>query len=341
MSTAPLTGLKVVELARILAGPWVGQTLADLGAVVIKVERPGAGDDTRHWGPPFVTAADGGDLGAAYFHACNRGKRSVAIDFEKPEGADLVRRLIASADVVIENFKVGGLEKYGLDHATQLAANPRLVWCSITGFGQDGPYAPRAGYDFMIQGLGGYMDLTGQPDGEPTKVGVAVADLFTGLHAVIGIQAALAAREKTGRGQLVDMALLDTMVAMLANQGMNYLVSGKAPHRMGNAHPNIVPYQVFPTRDGHVVIATGNDRQWRDTCAILGLEDLAFDPRFVHNAGRVAARAELVPMLEAKTRTFDRDDLLAALEAAKVPAGPINTVAQVFADPQEIGRAHV
>ncbi|NLH83570.1 MAG: CoA transferase [Phyllobacteriaceae bacterium] len=334
MTTAPLAGLKVVELARILAGPWVGQTLADLGAEVIKVERPVTGDDTRHWGPPFVKGVDGEDLGAAYFHACNRGKRSVAIDFEKPEGADLVRRLVAEADVVIENFKVGGLKKYGLDHDTLLAAHPRLIWCSVTGFGQDGPYATRAGYDFMIQGLGGYMELTGDPAGEPMKVGVAVADLFTGLHAVIGIQAALAAREKTGRGQLVDMSLLDTIVAMLANQGMNYLVSGKAPTRMGNAHPNIVPYQVFPVRDGHVVVATGNDRQWRDTCAILGLEALAFDPRWVHNAGRVAARAELIPLVEAKTRLFRRDDLLAKLEAAKVPAGPINSVADVFADPQ-------
>jgi crotonobetainyl-CoA:carnitine CoA-transferase CaiB-like acyl-CoA transferase len=338
MTDAPLSGLKVVELARILAGPWIGQTLADLGADVIKVERPVAGDDTRHWGPPFVEAADGGDLGAAYFHACNRGKRSIAVDFEKPEGADLVRRLVAEADVVIENFKVGGLKKYGLDHETLMAENPRLVWCAVTGFGQDGPYAARAGYDFMIQGLGGYMELTGQPDGEPTKVGVAVADLFTGLHAVIGIQAALAARTKTGRGQLVDMSLLDTMVAMLANQGMNYLVSGRSPTRMGNAHPNIVPYQVFAVADGHIVIATGNDRQWRDTCAILDLEDLAFDPRFVHNAGRVAARAELVPMIEAKTKLFRRDDLLARLEAAHVPAGPINTVEQVFADPQVVAR---
>jgi len=334
MTTPPLAGLKVLELARILAGPWVGQTLADLGAEVIKIERPVVGDDTRHWGPPFVAGRDGEDLGAAYFHACNRGKRSVAIDFEKPEGADLVRRLVARADVVIENFKVGGLKKYGLDHETLMAANPRLIWCSITGFGQDGPYATRAGYDFMIQGLGGYMELTGAPDGEPTKVGVAVADLFTGLHAVIGIQAALAARLTSGRGQLVDMSLLDTMVGMLANQGMNYLVSGKSPTRMGNAHPNIVPYQVFPVADGHIVIATGNDRQWRDTCAILGLEDLAFDPRFVHNAGRVAGRAELIPLLEEKTRLFRRDNLLARLERAHVPAGPINTVEQVFADPQ-------
>ncbi|WP_333826203.1 CaiB/BaiF CoA transferase family protein [Pinisolibacter sp.] len=338
MTQAPLAGIKVLELARILAGPWVGQSLADLGAEVIKVERPGAGDDTRHWGPPFVKGADGQDLGAAYYHGCNRGKRSVAIDFEKPEGAEIVRRLASQADVVIENFKVGGLKKYGLDHETMMAANPRLVWCSITGFGQTGPYAGRAGYDFMIQGMGGYMDLTGSPDGEPTKVGVAVADLFTGLHAVIGIQAALIARETTGRGQLVDMSLLDTMVAMLANQGMNHLVSGKAPKRMGNAHPNIVPYQVFPVADGHIIIATGNDRQFRDTCAILGIDDIAFDPRFVHNAARVADRTELIPLMEARTRTFRRDDLLAALEAAHVPAGPINSVADVFADPQVVAR---
>ncbi len=338
MTQAPLSGIKVLELARILAGPWVGQTLADLGAEVIKVERPGAGDDTRHWGPPFVAGRDGETLGAAYFHGCNRGKRSVAIDFEKPEGAAIVAKLASEADVVVENFKVGGLAKYGLDHATLSAANPRLVWCSITGFGQTGPYAARAGYDFMIQGLGGYMDLTGRADGEPTKVGVAVADLFTGLHAVIGIQAALMARLVTGRGQLVDMSLFDTMVAMLANQGMNYLVSGMAPHRMGNAHPNIVPYQVFAVADGHLIIATGNDRQFRDTCAILDLEGLAFDPRFVHNAARVAARAELIPLMEAKTRTWRRDDLLAKLEAAKVPAGPINTVADVFADPQAQAR---
>mgnify|MGYP001765544230 FL=1 len=338
MTQAPLAGIKVLELARILAGPWVGQSLADLGAEVIKVERPGVGDDTRHWGPPFVTGADGEDLGAAYYHGCNRGKRSVAIDFEKPDGAAIVRRLVAEADVVIENFKVGGLKKYELDHETAMAANPRLVWCSITGFGQTGPYAMRAGYDFMIQGMGGYMDLTGSPDSEPMKVGVAVADLFTGLHAVIGIQAALLARQTTGRGQLVDMSLLDTMVAMLANQGMNHLVSGRAPKRMGNAHPNIVPYQVFPVADGHIIIATGNDRQFRDTCAILELEDIAFDPRFVHNAARVADRAELIPIMEAKTRTFHRDDLLAKLEAAHVPAGPINSVADVFADPQVIAR---
>ncbi len=338
MSKAPLAGLKVLELARVLAGPWVGQTLADLGADVIKVERPGAGDDTRHWGPPFVRAADGGDLGAAYFHACNRGKRSIAVDFEAPEGASIVKALAARADVVIENFKVGGLERYGLDWESLREINPRLIYCSITGFGQTGPRATQAGYDFMIQGLGGYMDLTGPVDGEPTKVGVAVADLFAGLHGVIAVQAALAEREKTGRGQRIDLALLDTMVAMLANQGMNWLVSGRSPRRMGNQHPNIVPYQVFPVADGHVVVATGNDRQWRDFCAILDLENIAFDPRFVHNAARVADRAELVPILEAATRRFHRADLLAKLEAAHVPAGPINSVAEVFDDPQVVAR---
>lgn len=338
MAAAPLDGIVVVELARILAGPWVGQTLADLGATVIKVERPGTGDDTRQWGPPFIAAADGGDLGAAYYHACNRGKRSIAVDFEKPEGADIIRRLIAGADVVIENFKVGGLVKYGLDYQSLAALNPRLVYCSITGFGQDGPYAARAGYDFMIQGLGGYMDLTGQADGEPTKVGVAVADIFTGLYSVIGIQAALAARDRTGLGQHVDMSLMDSMVAVLANQGMNYLVSGKAPRRMGNAHPNIVPYQVFPVADGHIIIATGNDRQWRECCRILDLAGLADDPRFLRNADRVKNRDALIPLMEAATRRFPRAALLEQLETASVPAGPINTVADVFADPQVLAR---
>lgn len=338
MSEAPLAGLKVLELARILAGPWAGQILADLGADVVKIERPGSGDDTRSWGPPFVDAADGGHLGSAYYHSCNRGKRSVAIDFEQPEGRDLIRRLAADADVVIENFKVGGLMKYGLDYDSLSALNPRLVYCSVTGFGQDGPYAHRAGYDFMIQGMGGYMDLTGAADGEPTKVGVAIADIATGLYAVIGIQAALAARARTGRGQQVDMSLLDTMVGVLANQAMNYLVSGAAPRRMGNAHPNIVPYQVFPTADGHLIIATGNDRQWRDCALILGLDALVDDPRFLTNADRVKNRAVLVPLIAAETRRFARDDLLARLETRHVPAGPINTVADVFADPQVIAR---
>ena len=338
MTPPPLSGLRVLELARILAGPWAGQILADLGADVIKVERPGQGDDTRSWGPPFVTSADGGSLGAAYYHAANRGKRSVAIDFETEDGRAIVRRLASEADVVIENFKQGGLRKFGLDYDSLAALNPRLVYASITGFGQTGPYAHRAGYDFLIQGMGGFMDLTGQPDGEPTKVGAAVADLGTGLYAVIGIQAALAAREKTGRGQMVDLSLMDTMVGLLANQAMNYLVSGRAPKRLGNGHPNIVPYQVFPTADGFVIIAAGNDRQWAELARIIGLAPLAGDPRFLTNGDRVSNRAELIPLIEAETRQFSRAELLAALEAAQVPAGPINSVEEVFADPQVVAR---
>jgi crotonobetainyl-CoA:carnitine CoA-transferase CaiB-like acyl-CoA transferase len=334
----PLAGLKVLELARILAGPWAGQTLADLGADVIKVERTGGGDDTRGWGPPFVEGADGKPLDAAYFHSCNRGKRSIAVDFETPDGQAIVRKLATQADVVIENFKVGGLAKYGLDYASLAAQNPRLVYCSITGFGQNGPYAHRAGYDFMIQGMGGIMDLTGTPDGEPMKIGVAFADIFTGLYAVIGIQAALAAREATGRGQQVDMALLDTQVGVLANQAANYLVSGRAPRRMGNAHPNIVPYQVFPTADSHLIIATGNDRQWAETCRILGCAELVEDPRFLRNADRVRNRDQLMPLLFEKSRGWTKAALLDALEAAHVPAGPINTVEEVFADPQVAAR---
>ncbi|MFG1477768.1 CaiB/BaiF CoA-transferase family protein [Xanthobacter sp. V4C-4] len=335
---APLAGLRVLELARILAGPWCGQMLADLGAEVIKVERPGAGDDTRTWGPPFLTGADGADLGAAYFHATNRGKRSVAIDFESPEGQATIRALAAQSDVVIENFKLGGLKKYGLDYESLKAVNPRLVYCSVTGFGQDGPYAPRAGYDFLVQGMGGIMDLTGAPDGEPQKVGVAFADIFTGLYATIGILAALRRREATGAGGHVDMALLDTQVSVLANQAMNYLASGKAPKRMGNAHPNIVPYQVFPCADGYFIAAVGNDGQFARFCAVLGVPELAAEPDFKTNPQRVAHRAALVPQLSALTATFKRDDLLAALEARGVPAGPINTVPQVFEDPQVIHR---
>ncbi len=336
--TAPLAGLKVLELARILAGPWAGQVLADLGAEVIKVERPGSGDDTRGWGPPFVTGQGGERLDAAYFHATNRGKRSIAIDFEHPEGQALLRRLAVDADVLIENFKVGGLAKYGLDYPSLSKINPRLVYASVTGFGQDGPYAHRAGYDFMIQGMGGIMDLTGSPDGEPQKVGVAYADIFTGLYAVIGIQAALAERDKTGRGAHLDLSLLDTQVGVLANQALNHLVSGRPPRRMGNAHPNIVPYQVFPAADGHLIVATGNDRQYRDFCKVLDLIDLAEDPRFATNADRVANRADLIPLLEAATARITRDDLLARLERMHVPAGPINTVGDVFADPQVIAR---
>jgi crotonobetainyl-CoA:carnitine CoA-transferase CaiB-like acyl-CoA transferase len=334
----PLAGLRVLELARILAGPWVGQLLADLGADVVKVERPGAGDDTRGWGPPFIEAADGGDLSAAYFHACNRGKRSIAVDFETPEGQSLIRDLAIHADVVVENFKVGGLKKYGLDYESLKAVNPRLVYCSITGFGQNGPYATRAGYDFMIQGMGGIMDLTGDPDGEPQKIGVAFADIFTGVYSVVGVLAALRQRDETGAGAHLDMALLDVQTSVLANQAMNYLASGKTPRRMGNAHPNIVPYQVFPVADGHVIVAVGNDSQFARFAAVLDSPELAQDERFRTNAGRVSHRPELVPLLTAQTIKVARDFLLSALEAQGVPAGPINTVADVFADPQVIAR---
>ena len=330
---APLEGIKVLELARILAGPWAGQTLADLGAEVIKVESP-QGDDTRTWGPPFVEPTDGGKPDAAYFHACNRGKRSIAVDFTTVEGQDLVRRLAADTDILIENFKVGGLAKYGLDYDSLKAVNPKLIYCSITGFGQDGPYAHRAGYDFMIQGLGGYMDLTGAADGEPQKVGVAVADIFTGVYSVIGILAALRRRDLTGEGEHIDMALLDAQVGVLANQAENYFISGKAPRRMGNAHPNIVPYQVFATSDGHLIIACGNDGQFQRLCGVLGCPELASDPSFATNSARVAARETLVPRLAALTLTMTRDDLLARLECVGVPAGPINTIADVFEDPQ-------
>ncbi len=334
----PLAGVRVLELARILAGPWCGQLLADLGAEVIKVERPGAGDDTRGWGPPFVTDIHGKAWGAAYYHACNRGKRSVAVDFETDEGRAIIRQLAAECDVVIENFKVGGLKKYGLDHETLRTLNPRLVTCSITGFGQDGPYAARAGYDFMIQGMGGLMDITGAPDGEPQKVGVAVVDVFTGVYASVGILAALRRRDATGEGGHVDMALLDVSVAILANQAMNYLASGTAPRRLGNAHPNIVPYQVFEVADGHVIVAVGNDGQFAKFCAVVGAEDIAADPAFATNGDRVKRRADLVPHLAPHVKAFPRDELLARLEAAGVPAGPINSVADVFADPQVIHR---
>ena len=328
----PLAGVKVLELARILAGPWAGQLLADLGATVIKVERPGAGDDTRGWGPPFV-AGPGGKT-AAYFHSTNRGKRSVTADFEKPEDLDLVQALAGAADVVIENYKVGGLKKYGLDYRSLAAINPGIVYCSITGFGQDGPYAARAGYDFIIQGMGGIMSLTGEPGGEPQKVGVAFADIFTGLYAANAIQAALIERGRTGRGCHVDMALLDTQVAVLANQAMNYLASGKPPTRLGNAHPNIVPYQVFRTKDRDVIVACGNDAQFRKICEIIGRPDLAEDARYATNAGRVAARGDLVPVLAVAFAGMESQALLDALEAAGVPAGPINPLDAVFADPQ-------
>ncbi|MUO81652.1 CoA transferase [Agrobacterium vitis] len=331
MSNAPLSGLKVIELARILAGPWIGQTLADLGADVIKVESP-QGDDTRSWGPPFID--DGVEKAAAYFHACNRGKRSITADFTRAEDIQTLRDLIASADVVIENFKVGGLAKYGLDYDSLKELNPKLVYCSVTGFGQDGPYAQRAGYDFMIQGMSGIMDLTGEPDGAPQKIGVAFADIFTGLYGVIAIQAALAQRLQTGRGQFIDMALFDCMSAVLANQAMNYAASGIVPKRMGNNHPNIAPYQTFPVANGHIIIACGNDGQFVRLCGVLGLSELAVTPEFSTNAARVAHRDQLTTVMEDKTWQFERDDLLARLEAATVPAGPINTVADLFADPQ-------
>jgi crotonobetainyl-CoA:carnitine CoA-transferase CaiB-like acyl-CoA transferase len=328
---APLAGLKVLDLSRILAGPFAGQTLADLGATVIKVEAPG-GDDTRTWGPPFIDRQ--GDRTAAYFYAANRGKRSVVVDFTKPEGQEFVRNLAGQADVLLENFKVGGLAKYGLDYPALSALNPRLVYCSITGFGQDGPYADRAGYDYMIQGMSGLMSITGQPDGEPQRVGVAVADLFSGLYSVIGILAALRERDRTGRGQQVDIALLDCATAMLANQAMNYFATGVAPGRTGNAHPNIVPYQVFPVADGEVIVASGNDAQYRRFCEVLKRPALAADPDYATNRDRVARRETLVPLLAQATRAWHRDDLLAALRDVGVPAGPINSIAQVFEDEQ-------
>ena len=330
----PLAGLKVLELARILAGPWAGQVLADLGATVIKVESP-AGDDTRSWGPPFIDNGDG-TRDAAYFHACNRGKASRVIDFTTADGQAQVRALVAESDVLIENFKVGGLAKYGLDYASLSALNPRLVYCSITGFGQDGPYAPRAGYDFIVQGMSGMMDLTGEPAGAPQKIGVAMADITTGLYAVIAIQAALAMRERTGRGQQIDMALLDTMTGVLANQAANYFGSGVSPTRVGNSHVNVCPYAVFEAADGWFILAVGNDGQFRRFCAVVGMD--ADDPRYATNALRLEHRAPLFATITAATRCFERDVLLAALEAAGVPAGPINTVEQALNDPQIVAR---
>ncbi len=326
------SGLRVLELARILAGPWAGQTLADLGAEVIKVESP-AGDDTRRWGPPFIERADG-SRDAAYFHSCNRGKRSVVADFNVPRDLELVHRLAAKADVVIENFIPGSLAKFGLDYASIARLNPRVVYCSISGFGQSGPYASRPGYDAMIQGMGGIMDLTGEPDGPPQKIGVALADIMTGVYGVVAIQAALAYRDRTGLGQHVDMALLDVMVGTLANQALNYFASGLVPSRLGNAHPNIVPYQSFAVRDGHVMIAVGSDRQFERFCQAINRPELASDARFADNPGRVAHREVLVGEVSATLAQLTRDDLLSRLTAAGVPSGPINTLAGVFADEQ-------
>lgn len=337
MAPPPLQGIRVIELARILAGPWAGQVLADLGADVIKVESP-QGDDTRKWGPPFVEGKDGENLSAAYYHSCNRGKRSIALDFSTPKGAETVRRLVADADILIENFKLGGLKKYGLDYESLKAVNPKLIYCSITGFGQDGPYAPRAGYDFIVQGMSGLMSITGEPDREPQKVGVAVTDIFTGLYSVIAMQAALRHAEKTGEGQHIDMALLDTQVSVLANQNLNYLVSGTAPNRMGNAHPNIAPYEVLPVSDGHFILAVGNDSQFAKFCAVIGRAELAEDPQFATNSARVANRHALRGHTVPALARFGRAEILAALEQAGVPASPINDISQTFADPQVVAR---
>jgi crotonobetainyl-CoA:carnitine CoA-transferase CaiB-like acyl-CoA transferase len=334
----PLSGIRVLELARILAGPWAGQLMADLGADVVKVERKGTGDDTRGWGPPFVPAAEGGHLGAAYFHGANRGKRSIELDFETSEGQRLVKKLAARSDVLLENFKVSGLKKFGLDYESMAKEFPRLIYCSVTGFGQTGPYASRAGYDLMAQGMGGFMSLTGQADGEPTRAGVPIADIMTGVYAVVGVLAALIEREKTGKGTLVDGALVDTQVGVLANQALNYLVSGDVPARIGNAHPNIVPYQVFPVADGHIIIATGNDSQFVKLCAVLGEPSLAEKPEYKDNKARLARRGELVARLSELCKRMTGADLLAKLEAVGVPAGPINDLEQVFKDPQVIHR---
>jgi crotonobetainyl-CoA:carnitine CoA-transferase CaiB-like acyl-CoA transferase len=328
---SPLAGLRVIELARILAGPWAGQTLADLGADVIKVEAP-EGDDTRRWGPPFIERD--GERAAAYYHSTNRGKRSITCDFRTPEGQDTVRRLVADADVVIENFKVGGLAKYGLDYPALSALNPRLIYCSITGFGQTGPYAHRAGYDYIIQGMAGLMSVTGEPDGQPMKAGVAIADIFTGVYATTAILAAVHQRASTGRGQQIDMALYDVATSITANQALNYLATGTPPGKLGNAHPNLAPYAVFDCADGWIILATGNDAQYQRLCRILGLPALATAPDYLTNADRIANRTALTATLTAVTTQWTKADLLAACEAEGVPAGPINNLAEVFADPQ-------
>jgi crotonobetainyl-CoA:carnitine CoA-transferase CaiB-like acyl-CoA transferase len=335
----PLAGVRVLDLSRVLAGPWAGQLLADLGADVIKVERPGAGDDTRAWGPPYLKDETGRDTSeTAYFLCANRNKRSVTIDMASAEGQALLRRLAQQADVLLENFKVGGLKQYGLDYTSLSPLNPRLVYCSITGFGQTGPYAPRPGYDFLIQGMGGLMSITGRADGEegagPQKVGVALTDIMTGLYAAIAVLAALAERERSGRGQYIDLALLDVQIACLANQASNYLAGGVVPRRMGNAHPNIVPYQDFPTADGDMILAIGNDSQFAKFCAIAGHPEWAEDPRFATNPQRVAHRAVLIPLLRQVTVMRTTHEWIETLEAAGVPCGPINRMDEVFADPQ-------
>ncbi|TWC32754.1 crotonobetainyl-CoA:carnitine CoA-transferase CaiB-like acyl-CoA transferase [Pseudomonas sp. SJZ079] len=338
-----LSHIRVLDLSRVLAGPWAGQILADLGAEVVKVERPGTGDDTRHWGPPFLQNPQGENTTeAAYYLAANRNKQSLTLDFTQAEGQRIVRELAAKSDILIENFKVGGLAAYGLDYASLKALNPRLIYCSITGFGQDGPYAKRAGYDFMIQGLGGLMSLTGRPEGEagagPVKVGVALTDILTGLYSTAAMLAALASREQTGKGQHIDMALLDVQVACLANQAMNYLTTGTPPRRLGNAHPNIVPYQDFPSADGDFILTVGNDGQFRKFCEVAGLTALTDDPRFATNKARVAHRAELIPLIRQATVFKTTSEWVTALEKAGVPCGPINDLQQMFADPQVLAR---
>jgi crotonobetainyl-CoA:carnitine CoA-transferase CaiB-like acyl-CoA transferase len=339
----PLSHLTILDLSRVLAGPWCTQLLADLGATVIKIEKPGAGDDTRAWGPPFLKDRDGNDTAeAAYYLACNRGKRSVAIDFTRPEGRDLVLALARGSDALVENFKVGGLAKYGLDYASVAAANPALVYASITGFGQDGPYADRAGYDFIIQAMSGFMSVTGErddvPGGGPQKAGVAITDLMTGMYASVALLAALAHRDRTGEGQWIDLCLFDSSIAMMAVMNMNYLVGGSVPRRAGNAHQNIVPYQAFECADGHLILAVGNDGQFRKFCEVAGVPQWAADARFATNAARVRNRAMLVPMIDERMRTRSQRDWLAALERAGVPSGPINRLDQVFDDPHVVAR---
>ena len=342
----PLTHLKVLDLSRILAGPWAGQVLADFGAQVIKVERPQKGDDTRHWGPPYLKDAAGNDTSeAAYYLSANRGKQSITVDITQPAGQELIKKLASQCDILLENYKVGGLKKYGLDYEAIKAVNPRIIYCSITGFGQSGPYANRAGYDAMIQGMGGLMSLTGVPEGQPgagpQKVGVAVADLMTGMYAVSGVLAAVIHRDRTGEGQQIDLALLDTQVAWLANQAQNYLTSGRSPERQGTAHPNIVPYQAVPASDGYFMLAVGNDAQFKKFCAIAGLDDVAENPAYATNTARVQAREQLVPLIERTTGEKPAAWWLEQLSAAHVPCGPINNLEQVFADPQVQARGMV
>lgn len=342
----PLAHLKVLDLSRILAGPWASQVLADFGAEVIKVERPGKGDDTRHWGPPFLKDADGNDTGeAAYYLSANRGKKSITVDITQPRGQELIKQLAAQCDIVLENYKVGGLKKYGLDYPSIKAINPKIIYCSITGFGQTGPYAARAGYDAMIQGMGGLMSLTGVPEGQPgagpQKVGVAVADLMTGMYAVSGVLAAVIHRDRTGEGQQIDLALLDTQVAWLANQAQNFLTSGVSPERQGTAHPNIVPYQAVPASDGYFMLAVGNDAQFKRFCSIAGLDSIAEDPAYATNSARVGARETLVPVIERATQEKPAAWWLEKLSDAHVPCGPINNLEQVFADPQVQARGMV